>query len=133
MSHTLTMNVQNNSSYTLRSYTVAHSWDGHNEILRGDNLSNGGTNSPSIQITSGYVQYDWYTVQFDFDVIGVRQTNFYCNSSNKENKCVVSVHDKSLDLEYYVGSNYSSGCKNKGYSGEFQAEIDQVDPVKIKP
>ncbi len=59
MSHQLSMLVQNNSSHTLLSYSVAHSWDGHNEIIRGNNLANGVTSSPSVEIISGYTQYDW--------------------------------------------------------------------------
>lgn len=133
MSHELSMLVRNNSSYTLRTYSVSHSWNGHNENLHGANLGNKGAESASIQITSGYTQYDWYTVQFDFDKIGVRQTNFYCNSSNDQDKCVVDVYDDYVDLLYYVGDKYDTGCKKKHYSGEFKAEEEQKDPVKINP
>ena len=133
MSHQLNMYVQNNSNYTLNSYSVVHSWNGHNTILKGENLKNGGTISHSAQITSGYTQFDWFTVQLVFDVIGVRQTNFYCNSSYDQNKCIVSIHDDYLDLLYYHGDTYKTGCKHKAYSGEYEDEINQTDPVKIKP
>lgn len=133
MSHQLNMLVQNNSSYTLKSYSVCHSWDGHNEILNGANLANGGADSASIRITSGYTQFDWFTVQLIFDVAGVRQTNFYCNSSYDQDKCVISVHDDYLDLQYYSGSTYKTGCKHKAYSGQFMDEKNQTDPVKIQP
>jgi hypothetical protein len=42
MSHQLSLQIQNDSSYTLKSYSVGHSWDGHNELLSGNNLANGG-------------------------------------------------------------------------------------------
>ena len=133
MSHQLSMRVQNNSSHTLVSYSVSHSWDGHNENLPGTNLPNGGAYSAPVQITSGYTQYDWFTVQFTFDVEGARPTNFYCNSSYDQDGCVVSVHDDYVDLQYFSGSTYMTGCNHKAYSGEFKDEIKQIDPVKIKP
>ena len=130
MSHQLSMSVQNNSSYTLKTYSVSHSWDGNNENLNGQNLANGGASSPSVQITSGYTQYDWFTVQLTFDVLGVRQTNFYCNSSYSQNGCVVSVHDTSLDLQYFSNGTYETGCNGKSYSGAFEDEANQTDPLK---
>jgi hypothetical protein len=133
MSHQLSLQVKNDSSYTLLTYSVAHSWDGHNELLKGTNLANGGTLSPSIQITSGYTQFDWYTVQLEFDTIGVRQTNFYCNSSYDQNKCIMDLHDGSLDCKYYENDTYMTGCDNKAYSGLYMDEQNQIDPVKIDP
>jgi hypothetical protein len=131
MSHELAMSVKNSSSYTLRKYSVTHSWNDHNENLSGDNLGKG-SQSASIQITSGYTQYDWYTVQLTFDTIGVRQTNFYCNSSYDENQVIVDVFDTYLDLNYFHDGSPKTSCKHKGYSGLFQDEIDQKDPVKIE-
>jgi|GEM_PF-2841675 len=133
MSHQLSMVVQNNSSYTLKTYSVVHSWNEHSNILTGNNLPNGGTDSPSIQITSGYTQYDWFTVQLCFDVIGIRQTDFYCNSSYDQDRCVVSIRDGSLDLKYFSGNKYKTGCIHKAYSGSFEDEINQTDPAKIEP
>jgi len=133
MSHQLSMRIQNSSSYTLKSYSVVHSWDGHNENLKGNNLANENAQSPSVQITSGYTQFDWYTIQLDFDVLGVRQTNFYCNSSYDQNECVMIIHDDALDCNYYENGKFMTGCANKSYSGLYKDEKNQTDPVKIDP
>ena len=133
MSHQLTLQVQNNSNHTLKSYSVIHSWDGHHELLNGSNLSNGGIKSPSIEITSGYTQFDWYTIQLDFDVLGPRQTNFYCNSSYDQNQCVMVISDDALDCNYYQDGVFITGCNHKAYSGLFMDEVNQIDPAKHDP
>jgi len=133
MSHQLSFQIQNDSSHTLKSYSVAHSWDGNNELLNGNNLANGGAKSHSIQITSGYTQYDWFTIQLDFDVLGVRQTNFYCNSSYDQNQCIMDIHDDALDCNYYENGAYKTGCNHKAYSGLYMDEKNQRDPVKHDP
>jgi hypothetical protein len=134
MSRTLSMLVQNNSSYTLTSYSISHSWDGNNENLTGSNLANNGTKSAPINITSGYTQYDWFTVQLTFDTQGARQTNFYCNSSSDDTQCIVVVNDDSVDLQYYFSNgNYDTVCDGKSFSGDFKAERDQIDPRKVLP
>ncbi len=134
MSHVLQMQVQNNSSLTLTWFSIAHSWDGHNELLTGGPLAPGAY-SNLIPITSGYTQFDWYTVQLVFGTNLVRQTNFYCNSSHNDGQVLFNLHDDYLDCMYYSapGGTYHSGCKHKEYSGLFQDEIDQKDPVKIEP
>ncbi|WP_064966608.1 hypothetical protein [Tenacibaculum ovolyticum] len=135
MSHTLDMYVRNKSSYTIRSYSVSHSWDGHNENLNGRNLPNGGGESHKIKITSGYSNYDWYTVQITFDGLGVRQTDFYCNSSQSNKRIVIEIFDGWLDCNYYDNSSsggYDTGCNHKHWSGEFVDEEKQLDVKKIK-
>lgn len=132
MSHTLALSVKNSSSHTLKSYSICHSWNGHNTICKGDNLAKD-QQSASVEMTSGYTQYDWFTVQLDFDVAGVRQADFYCNSSYDENKCLLEVYDDHLDVRYYDGDTYKTGCNNKHYSGQFADEQNQTDPAKHIP
>lgn len=136
MSRSIILKIQNNSSYAIKSYAIVHSWNDHTDILSGTDLAKGGTMGKEVTITSGYVEFDWYTVQIVFDVNGsrVRQTDFYCNSSKNDTVCVMEIGDN------YVNCNYSNikgedtgSCKHKKYSMAFEDEQKQTDPKKIAP
>ncbi len=130
MSRTLKLSIENKSSHTILNYSVAHSWNEHQHLLSGTNLPVGAT-SHSIEITSGYTQYDWYTVQLVFDQAGVRQTNFYCNSSSNHDQCILEIRDKDLDVKYFEKGRYDTGCNNKHYSGT-DAEKNQLVLCKVE-
>lgn len=129
MARTLKLSVKNAAGHTITAYSVCHSWDGHSTICQGTNLADG-AESVSVEMTSGYVNYDWFTVQLTIDSVGTRQTNFYCNSSSSEIKCIVEVHDTFVNLQYFDAKGNKNGCDKKHYSGEFQDEQDQEDPAK---
>lgn len=119
MSHTLEMYVKNCSQYAIKHYSVTHTWDDKGNNLRGENLSVGAT-SASQSITSGYSQYDWYTVQVTFadPNESTKTMDFYCNSSYSQNKVVLEVYTSHLNCRYYNKdtAKYEAGCLDKGWT-----------------
>lgn len=129
MSRKLKLSVKNLSSHTVRSFSVCHTWDGHGTVCQGTMLAND-QESPSVEMTSGSIKYDWFTVQLDIDGLGVRQTDFYCNSSANDVKCMVAVHETYVNLIYTSKDGNTDGCNDKRYSSMYQDEQNKVDSVK---
>jgi hypothetical protein len=118
MSHTLDMYVKNISQqYSLVSYIVTHIWDSNGNTLQGANLAIDDTSS-SQTITSGYVQYDWYTITATFsDANNTTKTmNFYCNSSHSQDKVVLEISASHVNCRYYVNGVYDTGCLDKSWT-----------------
>jgi hypothetical protein len=77
-------------------------------------------------ITSGYTQYDWYTVSVTFGDPNntQKQMDFYCNSSYSQNTVVLEITMSHLNCRYYAGGlpppegqgTYDTGCLDKGWT-----------------
>ncbi len=119
MSHTLEMYVENESAYAIKHYSVTHTWDGIGNTLSGENLAKRDI-SAAQTITSGYTQYDWYTVQVTFadPKESTKTMDFYCNSSYSQNKVILKVYTSHLDCRYYnkVSGEFETGCLDKGWT-----------------
>lgn len=119
MSHQLSMSVLNKSVYAIKNFSVSHVWDDHTNNLSGEDLAIGESSSTQM-ITSGYTQFDWYTVQVTFaDANNTSKTmDFYCNSSYSQNKVVLEIYSSHLNCRYYnkKTGNYETGCLDKGWT-----------------
>ena len=77
MSHKLKLYAYNNTTHTLKTFSIAHSWNDNSESLDGSNLPTK-QRSTSIEITTGYgPEEDWYTIIADIDTIGTKSTDFF--------------------------------------------------------
>ncbi|WP_157604202.1 hypothetical protein [Pseudoalteromonas aliena] len=121
MSHKLKMYIRNDSSHPLKSYSVSHTWNDHTNNLNGENLAISQL-SRSQEITSGYNEHDWYTVQLTFADTdsSSKQTDFYCDSSHSEKVVTLYIHDDYLDCAYSeeIGDpdKHSSSCNKKHWT-----------------
>ncbi len=120
MSHKLAMYAYNNTSHTINSFNITHSWDDNTDTLEGKNLKSKGE-SASKEVTTGYgPERDWYTIQVDIDTIGNKSTDFYCDSSQDHRSVVISFHDGYVNCNYYTvnppwGKKIDTSCKKKSY------------------
>jgi hypothetical protein len=125
MSHVLNMYVKNISGYSIKSVNAVHTWDGNTNILAATNIPNNGFSAPQ-SITSGYTQYDWYTVNVTFGDPNNTQKmmDFYCNSSYSQNTVVLEITMSHLNCRYYANGlpppegtgTYDTGCLDKGWT-----------------
>ena len=125
MSHTMNMYVKNISGYSIKSVTATHTWDGNTNVLTASNIADSAISAPQ-SITSGYTQYDWYTVIVTFGDPNntQKQMDFYCNSSYSQDTVVLEVTMSHLNCRYYAGGlpppdgkgTYDTGCLDKGWT-----------------
>jgi len=125
MSHVMNMYVKNVSGYSLKSVNAVHTWDGNTNILTANNIPDNGL-SAAQSITSGYTQFDWYTVSVTFGDPNntQKQMDFYCNSSYSQNTVVLELTMSHLNCRYYAGGlpppegqgTYDTGCLDKGWT-----------------
>ena len=128
MSRKLDFSVVNDSGHNLTSYTIVHSWNGKSHVLTGADLANNEI-SASIEITSGYTQYDWFAVVVNIEDIGYRSTQFYCNSSSYHGVCRIRIKEKNCDLRYFRDGKDDTGCNNKSY---YEASVKFGNAEKIE-
>jgi hypothetical protein len=118
MSRQLQMTVKNLSNEAI-DYSVTHVWDSNADTNSGKGLSNqtGSNESAGVIITSGFSNYDWYTVVVTFysSPQVTRSQHFYCNSSSGQDAVVIEVFDSHVHCKYYIGGTYDTGCKDKGW------------------
>jgi len=110
------MYAENQSGQTLRTFGISHTWDGNTDNLSSPPSLDNGARSRPQNITSGYVQYDWYTIQVTFDNGVSKQQDFYCNSSSSHNRVDIVIYSSHVDCRYYVDDNYDTGCLDKGWT-----------------
>jgi hypothetical protein len=115
MSHSLDMYASNKSDMTLSSFSITHTWDGDTDNLNGTNLI-AGASSPPQNITSGYTEYDWYTIQVTFENGVSQQANFYCNSSYSQNAVYMDIYSDTVSCLYFADDTYETGCPNKSWT-----------------
>ena len=119
MSHIMDMFVKNIGHTEIQSFSVVHVWDSKGNTLKGTNLAPKGEAGPQ-EITSGYSNYDWYTIQVTFaDATATTKTmDFYCNSSYSQNKVVIEICSSHVNCRYYNKDTgkYETGCLDKGWT-----------------
>ena len=110
MSHVMNMYVKNISGYSIKSVNAVHTWDGNTNILTENNILDNGLSTPQ-SITSGYTQYDWYTVSVTFGDPNntQKQMDFYCNSSYSQNTVVLEITMSSSQLQVLCRRTTSPG------------------------
>ena len=128
MSRELRFKAVNKSGYDLINFTVTHSWNGKTHLLSGTNLPNNAV-SDSVEITSGYTQYDWFAVVLNFKDLGYRSTQFYCNSSSYHTACEIKIKKDDCDLRYFKGNDDDTGCNNKSY---YEASVKFSNAEKVE-
>lgn len=116
MSHTMRMEVYNNSQQTLDKCSVTHDWDGHVNSIDCPGLNPKETSKVET-ITSGYTNYDWYNVDVRYSDGTTLVTRFYCNSSYSQDRVQIRVEDGQVcDCIYFDSGSGSvaTGCYGKG-------------------